>query len=219
MRLASVDLARSIVFVSLEDILPRRRIFYPDFVKLVVDQFKFQKSPQGLYELDLPQGASFEHGKVGDIVVEKLSIYRNGFVVDTSSSTADSEIALQQILLWAVETLGINYRQEKVTRRSYYSQLVVYFELSLDVLNPALSTLCKQVSDMVTKQFGQPMQYETYGVTISIDPTSTKLQPGGFSIEKRKDVPFSEEKYFSGAPLQTEDHLKLLEEFESALKT
>jgi hypothetical protein len=35
-----------------------------------------------------------------------------------------------------------------------------------------------------------------------------------FSIHRRLDVPFSDDKYFSEAPLETETHLEILAQFE-----
>lgn len=220
MKLASVVLARFIAIISLEEMNPVGRIFYPDLANGLVEQFRFQKVPKESWELSLAgtSGVEFEHGKVGDIVIQKLSIFRSGLVLDTASSTSDSKSALREILAWGVEKFAINYKPEMVKRTSYYSQVVVYLDTSLDSLNSVLSLLCKRVSELVSAQFGQPILYETYGISLSLDPTTTKLAPGGFSVEKRAEIPFSENKYFSGAPLQTEDHLKLLEEFETALK-
>ena len=38
-----------------------------------------------------------------------------------------------------------------------------------------------------------------------------------FQFERTPDIPFSERRYYSRAPLQTEDHLSLLNEFEDLL--
>jgi hypothetical protein len=221
MKLASVVLARFIATISLEEMNPLGRIFYPDLAKGLVDQFRFQKFPKESWELAFAgtSGVEFEHGKIGDIVIQKLSIFRNGLALDTASSTSDSKSALRDILSWGVEKFAVNYKPEMVKKTSYYSQVVVHLDTSLDSLNSFLSILCKRVSELVSAQLGEPVPYETYGISLSFDPSSTKLTPGGFSIEKRIETPFSENKYFSGAPLQTADHLKFLEEFESALKT
>lgn len=48
------------------------------------------------------------------------------------------------------------------------------------------------------------------------DPVSASTQ-SHFQLERTIGVPFSEQRYYSRAPLQTEDHLALLEEFEEIL--
>jgi hypothetical protein len=45
----------------------------------------------------------------------------------------------------------------------------------------------------------------------------SKLAPGYFSIERRAEVPFRDNKYFSSAPLPTQDHVAILQEIEKAL--
>jgi len=214
MKIIAIAMARAICFVSLEDLNPRGRIFYPDLSKGLVEEFRFQKAPTGLWELDLQSGISFEDGKVGDIVVQKLSIYRTGFVIDTISSTSDSEKALEDILGWGVKNFGVNYHPSMITRTGYYSQIVAHLDLPLDRLNPVLASTSKIVSEMVARNFNMSIPYETSAVHLSFDPSRTTLTPGGFSIEKRAGHPFSENRYFCGAPLRTEEHIDVLQRFE-----
>jgi hypothetical protein len=56
------------------------------------------------------------------------------------------------------------------------------------------------------------------GIFFGYDTTHTKPYAPIFTIERRADVPFVENKYFSTAPLPTDEHLKVLEDFEAALK-
>jgi hypothetical protein len=208
-------MARAICFINIEDLNPHGRIFYPELSKSLVSDFRFQKSPSGLWELDLQQGITFEDGKVGDFVVQKFSIFRNGFVLDTLSSTTDSEKALMDILAWGVEKFGVNYHPGMIRRTAHYSQVVAYLDLPLDWLNPVLYRTATRVSEFL--QLNPRIPYETSSITLAFDPTLTTLAPGNFTIEKRTGSPFSENRYFCGAPLRTEQHLALLEEFETGV--
>ena len=49
-----------------------------------------------------------------------------------------------------------------------------------------------------------------------MDPTAPNRLTN-FVFERNALVPFSEQRYFSRAPLQTEEHLQLLNEFEELL--
>ena len=51
--------------------------------------------------------------------------------------------------------------------------------------------------------------------TIGHDPLIIKWGRSPFSIQRRLDVPFSENKYFSEAPLPTDVHIELLRNFEA----
>jgi len=55
------------------------------------------------------------------------------------------------------------------------------------------------------------------GASSRRHPYSTiRKEPiAGFTIQRRVDTPFGENKYFSEAPLPTEIHLDLLQQFES----
>ena len=59
--------------------------------------------------------------------------------------------------------------------------------------------------------------FEPVSIAMHLDISQTKLNPGFFSIERRAEVPFSEDTYFSQAPLRTTEHLELIQEFEAAL--
>ena len=82
-------------------------------------------------------------------------------------------------------------------------------------LNPALMRLADRIARTVS-QFGeQPVEFSTSGVIIGCDVWNMKLGPAPFTIERRVDTPFSANKYFSSAPLPTEDHIAFLKQFEA----
>ena len=64
---------------------------------------------------------------------------------------------------------------------------------------------------------GQRVTYEPTAILFNLDQSLTKLTPGAFSIERRADVPFPDKKYFSNAPLATQEHIQVLKDFERAL--
>ena len=64
---------------------------------------------------------------------------------------------------------------------------------------------------------GQPINYEPTGIILNLDQSTTKLAPVFFTLERRAEVPFTDNKYFSSAPLSTQDHIGILQEVEKAL--
>jgi hypothetical protein len=66
---------------------------------------------------------------------------------------------------------------------------------------------------------GQTVTYEPTALLFNLDQSQSKLMPGVFSIERRADIPFSDKKYFSNAPLATRDHIELLKAFETSMLT
>ena len=61
------------------------------------------------------------------------------------------------------------------------------------------------------------MRYDLAVLSIDYDQLTRKHPLGRFSIQRRDNTPFSENKYFSDAPLPTDVHIQLLEQFEKDL--
>ncbi len=59
--------------------------------------------------------------------------------------------------------------------------------------------------------------FQPTGILIAIDPEEVRIPIQRFSIERREGAAFRENKYFSAAPVQTDLHLRVLEEFERAM--
>jgi len=77
--------------------------------------------------------------------------------------------------------------------------------------------LAESVTKSVTGATGENLKYELASFSISYDLLTRKHALGSFSIQRRDNTPFSENKYFSDAPLPTDLHIKLLEQFEADL--
>lgn len=217
MELSAILLARGVAFLQTEDLNPRNRVSSLAFSKAFTEHYKFSKSPQTLEDFDSLKGIEFLSGKLNETNIERLTIFSGAIVVDTKSSTDDSDNVLQDALRWAADLVGLS-SPVRVVRKSYVSQLSFYSTLRLPALHPVLQRVVGQITESVSKNLGQPLPYELVSINFNFDQLLTKFAPGPFTIERRQDVPFSENKYFSTAPLPTNEHLSLLEEFEAALK-
>jgi len=69
----------------------------------------------------------------------------------------------------------------------------------------------------VADTMGENLKYDLSILSIDYDQLTRKHPLGRFSIQRRDNTPFSENKYFSDAPLPTDVHLRLLEQFERDL--
>ncbi|MHB8348378.1 MAG: hypothetical protein ACYDHM_14685, partial [Acidiferrobacterales bacterium] len=95
------------------------------------------------------------------------------------------------------------------------SQVVFYTEFPiLATFSGHLERLAKKTSS-VTEGLFNGLKYEVAGVTIGHDPMARMNGIAGLTIQHRSNAPFSDNKYFSEAPLPTELHIKFLKEFES----
>jgi hypothetical protein len=217
MKLTAIVMARALAFVEIEELNPKGKAYYPDIVAALVERFKFQKYPTKPEDFDETKGVQFADGKFADGTLDRVQLFTHGIVIDTRVSTAVSAALLNDTLLWAKSALGMHYEESMVKRRAFVSQVTFESNLKLVKLNPILEKAGSVISSSLSTSTGQPIHFEPTGIVLSLDQSVSKLAPGTFTLERRAEIPFADNKYFSSAPLSTDEHLKLLQEFEKVL--
>jgi hypothetical protein len=132
-------------------------------------------------------------------------------MADTRSSTRDTDAFIDDVLNLATKELGLNYEPRIIRKRIYLSEL----NLKSDrvSLNDEIVKL-KTFADALSASFGSQVELSSIGFWTD------HASPPGFSsfrFERKLNTAFSENRYYSLASLQTEDHLRLLDEFEALL--
>ena len=221
MKLLSIKQARSIWLVYLVDLNPRGRNVL-SLIPLIVAKYKFVQSPAKPEELDLAKGVkfiggSFHKDQQNDIGID-LTIYNDGFLADTRSSTEDSDAFLDEFLNWISTEFDLIPYQEVLRSKVYVSELWVKTDKSLNALNPKLEKFAKRITSLIVGHEHHPIAFETSGISFWTDPTVIN-PPGAFRFERLIDAPFSENRYYSAAPLQTDAHLEILTELERILSS
>lgn len=214
MQLSAIILARVLGYIESLDLSPRGKAFFPDIVPEIVKRYNFQKFPKTLEEFDETKGVEFLEGKAGNKVIQKFVIWNTLLVVETRSSTADSKQILEDMLVWGAEKFGLNYKPGMIKQFGYVSDLTFHSDAPLLGVSPALNKLAITTSDAVSEIWHEPIRYDPMVVTIGHDPLTRKYGIASFTIQRRAETRFSENKYFSEAPLPTDVHLKLLEQYE-----
>lgn len=219
MQLSAVLLARVIFFVESVDLNPRGSAYYPDIIQALVNRYGFQSFPQKLEDFNEEKGVALVSGKSGNRVIERVVIYNWGLTLDTTSSTTDSEELLDEALRWCTDNLRISYKPEMIKRKAYVSQITFYTDVPLLLLNPILGSIAERLAKTVSSNLRLPYVFGPRGIQISVDPEVQRIPVQVFSVERREGVPFADSKYFSAAPVQTDVHIELLSELESALRS
>lgn len=216
MRLLHVSLARSIWLFSLNDLNPRGKDWRP-FASDLVQRYGFTTYPKVGDPLDFQKGIKFESGTFtspdGDAISLNVTIYNDGIVTDTRSSTKDCDSFLSDILAWVCKLYNLPPYNEVLRSKSYVSELYVHTEKSLNILNPKLRQFCSKLNSLVKGH--DVLSYETAGIAFWNDVSLNKPFP--FRFERQENVGFNEPRYYSIAPLQTEAHLEMLSELENIL--
>jgi hypothetical protein len=214
MELIAIHLARLVAFLELEGFEPRGRASAPDGFKRITDRYSFSKSPQIVEEYNFEKGVNFLIGKLGDINIDKLTLFGDGISIDTRSSTDDCEVVLSDLLEGVKELRGVTI---KPSRRMRVSNILFRSKLKLAAMHGALQLIADRIAASVSADYGQHVGFEPIGISLGADLSQLGLKPSPFTIERRANTPFSEGMYFSAAPLGTSEHLGLLQQFEESL--
>jgi hypothetical protein len=215
MEVSAIILARALYFVESWELNPRGKLYYPDFVSALVEQCGFLKFPQALEDFDETKGVEFFGGRWGDTVIEAFKIYNTGLQVDTRVSTAESERILNEALEWARATFGVVYNSKMLSKKAYVSDLI--FRTEVPILNSysPISKLCEGAYAALGEVSQDRVPWQPTTLTVQSENMPRKSIHAPFTIQRRAEAFFSENKYFSEAPLPTDVHIHLLEQFEA----
>lgn len=219
MRIAAVLNARSLWWVNLIDLNPFGRSLYPSVVVALRDTYRFQKYPKTPADLDDQAGIRFTDGeftgKNGVPLWVNLTVYSNGLSVDTRANTRDSDEFIEHVLSSLSRDFGLVYRAEMIRKKAYLSELHVYSENPLSAMHPKLQPLSDRLK-MLMPTSPLTTNFQPIGVILGPDPDAPD-KPSVFRFERAAGFSWSENRYFSQAPLETDIHRAFLEEFEEIL--
>lgn len=218
MEILAVRLARLIVYFPTDELNPGGLRMVDKFLPAFIAKYDFRNYPEKVNDFDEQKGVTFELGRWEDKVISQFVLYTNGILVDMTSSTSDALAMLKDALTWAAEGYGLRYRPDMLSRKAYLSEVLFRSDVTLTALHPALHKLSERLSDYITRQEGHPLSFEPASLSFGFDTLRSKAPIPPLRIERQTDVPFSEMKYYSAAPLPTEEHINFLEAFEAALR-
>jgi hypothetical protein len=212
MQSRAVLMARLLGFVELACLNPGGKIFFPDVLAGIGNKFNFQKLPTGV--IDESKGVEFGDGRWEGVNVSKLTIYSNGFLVDTQSSSDDSERILLETLDWATREFGISFSPEMIYRRRYLSNVTFASEVPLlDGFAPA-RRLKENLRAMSPAILEDDIEFAGARLDIDFERYQRNAPISSFTIQRRQNTAFADGRYFSEAPLPTDLHWQFLEEYE-----
>jgi hypothetical protein len=217
LKISAIVLSRVLAFVDTVDLSPTAGINAPEFVREAAKQFHFLKYPEKLEEFDTTKGIEFLIGRIGRRTISKLVIWPNALVIETRSNTTEAKELLGEILLWGKEKFNLTYSPEMITRYAYVSDLSFYSEAPILSVSPLWERIARKTGEALSEMWKDTIHYEPIEFKIGHDPLARKWGIAPFQITRRAEHKFSENKYFSEAPLPTDLHIALLEEYEAGI--
>jgi len=215
MKLLSIRIARSIWLVQLTHLNPRGQYLVPA-VSSIVNRYGFAKPPDPKSLTETPLKIAFELGSyvrsAGSPVAVNLTLHDDGLVAETRSSTDDADGFLHDLLTYVEREFSLPSYLEVGVKKIYASE--IYFQLpkAPSVFNQKFSKFAKAIS--LGRNSDDLKPAEPVALIFGTDPA--KGQQSLLRIEREVNVPFSEGRYYSFAPLRTSEHLQLIEAFEAS---
>jgi hypothetical protein len=217
MRLISTEYGQSLQLIVMDEVRPLRGGTYlPDLISSIIQRYRFVSYPTDLAAA-AQQGAKFQTGVIelaGIVIpITSLDIYNDGIIV-TTRDTDDSDIVFDDFAGWAIQTFNLREPTTKIPRK-HASNVVVDFDVSLGSFIRNFELISKLISSAFATA-GISHDMHVARLSIGADPATSKLSQvqATLTIEPRGGQPFTSNRYFSGAPLRTQEHLALLSALE-----
>jgi hypothetical protein len=219
MKLLSVSLARSVWLIPYLDLNPIGKSFNPMII-WVGESYKFRTIPSFTEKPNLEKGLKFEHGefktKSDELIEVALTVYADGVMAESRSSTKDTDEFLEDISNGLSNTFGLPDTNEVIRKKAYFSQLYVRTEKSFNTISSKLEKISTFISQNIKGY--EDAEYQMGGFYFWPEQNKS-INPPLFTLERALNTPFSENRYFSTSGLETDKHLEALEKIESILLT
>jgi hypothetical protein len=216
MEILNVRMARSVWLFETRDLNPRGLSILP-LAAAVKERYKFLVWPNTPEQLspDNPKGSVFQNGAFAigsQVLTVSFTLYSDGIVADTASSTKHTDAFVEDLLSFG-QQFGLVYHPKIIQRNRYLSELIVRPRGHMVSLCDKLGQLASELNEMVTPS---EAFYEWTGFQFGVEQRFAN-QPAVFAFEREAKTPFDQNRFYTGAPLRTEQHEALLETMEAIM--
>lgn len=217
MRLVSIDVARTAQLFVPDEVKPRSGLHFSDLMGKIKDRYDFFDIPQRQKNAD---GLKFESGRFEHsdtpINIAQLILYSDGVLVE-APTTDDANTVLDEFLPWLQNELDFGDVPTKLPR-TYISGLVVDFDQRID----SSASIFEQINSMLRSLYHQ---YYDINQSVALNklafcaelPLPRTMVGPEFTIERRIDTKQEDNRFYSASPFPTQEHIRLLENFERSL--
>jgi hypothetical protein len=218
-RVLSVVAARSTWLFDLADLNPKGKSLFPEIIDWLKETYNFAEAPESAAKVDDKNGLPLKKGEFQareEVFVDvELTLYNDGLIANSSSSTEDTDKFLDNVVTSAVAEFSLTFDPSMVRRKLYLSELNVRLDNPLVNLNPKLAHFAENLSSVCKDAIVQP--FEVGGLALWTDVTNSVYKTPPFLIERKLNAPFRENRFYSKAPLRTDEHITILKELEDLL--
>lgn len=215
MEIINIVTARSVWLFNISEMNPKGKDT-PELLNWIKNRYGFEKIPATVVDFDESGALLFSRGrfisKEGFTIKVDLKAYKDGILAETISSTHDSDAFIEDLLISSVEQYGLIFKHDMVMAKLYLSEVNFRAANKLLCVNQKLVEFGAKIGSLIPSN--PNVSYAIGGLHFWPSPTSSKLEPLKFIVERMIKTSPNENRYFSSAPIQTDDHLGLLRELE-----
>jgi hypothetical protein len=213
MKLLNVTLARSIWLFPTEELNPHGLDIAP-VLWAIKERYRFQRFPQKPEEIYAPKdGVRFGDGtfkmESEPIAIKEFTIHGDGVVVETLRSTEASDAFISDMLAFVTQQYRLTFDAAMLRSKIYINDMIVSTEFNFDTISKRLT----QFGAILSEKIG--LTFKLGSLRFSTEPRSGR--PVQFVFERRAGANFDDKRYWSEAPLTTQDHLAMLDQLEKIL--
>jgi hypothetical protein len=214
------------ISVMSDAVMPENGLLQHDLINFVGGLYNFSVKPQ------IPPAMAgqvfpvllFQAGKalIADSAypINQIAVVQNGDIV-TASSTEVADLILDDYVSKLDSGLGYKIAASKHSKKMYVSNMVVQFDRPIerpDSLISKIGNLLNQKIPRPDKPFNLKRLAFGAGDFMAMQlPTIEAIENADFIIERRAAADYSENIYFSSAPVTTNEHLKILAQIEDEI--
>jgi hypothetical protein len=211
MQLLAIEMSR-IVFL-MQALRPLGQVYIPDAIAKIKERYAFVKVPNPDQAIPL----TFSIGKFREAQIAEFSIYNDGLIASSNSNTNLLDAFIEDLLEWAAKEFSIEPLPGTKPERFYESSVVVRAQNDL-VKGTTPGFDVRSVINQAMKSASITAPLNLSGLVFDFDSKDFmgKRKPVKLIVDRRINVPFSENIFFSQAPFRTDDHLEVLTHIERA---
>lgn len=193
----------------------RNQIYLPHLLSSFIRRYQFLSFPDEIASAT-PNKYEFSQGIFEDGAIETFIVYTDGIVVHSKSNSEFLDRFIKDVMAFLRDEWDTHFVESNTTSRMYQSTLII--ESDKDILKPLseAQVLAERIKEKLSTATGLNVEFEQFGMIFSADCAKIPmLRPAPFRIERRAGTEFSFNQYFTSAPLTTDDHLDILQAWES----
>ena len=219
MNIISFDTARATWLFPLEEFTPAAGASSPSILGEIGNKYGFARLPQITTREDMAKnGLPFGMGSFEieghRIIITDFIVYNDG-IAAVAEKTEWAEKFLEDIVPWVRDSFGFRDVSSGI-RKLYSSTLIVDFERPLSRLLSAYERISGIISSRTVMLIPDrpPLQFSRLDFEVDKTAVIGQAVPPKFILERRAGVGFSQERYYSLAPMHTSSHIDALIEIE-----